>query len=80
MTERNLKKYYCQCRCEEGVPVSNKTLIQRWYMVGMVGRTSQLACQREQPNRWVDPMLVRRMIFDGEMCSRLANVGTTYDI
>jgi hypothetical protein len=27
-------------------PVSNKTLIQRWYMVGMVGRTSQLACQR----------------------------------
>jgi hypothetical protein len=25
---------------------SNKTLIQRWYMVGMVGRTSQLACQR----------------------------------
>ena len=34
--------------------------------------------QREQPNRWVDmvgPMLARRMIFDGEMCSRLANVG-----
>ena len=48
------------------------------YMVGMVGRTSQLACQREQSNRWVDmvgPMLARRMIFDGEMCSRLANVG-----
>ena len=34
--------------------------------------------QREQPNRWVDmvgPMLTRCMIFDGEMCSRLANVG-----
>ena len=34
--------------------------------------------QREQPNRWVDmvgPMLAKRMIFDGEMCSRLANVG-----
>jgi hypothetical protein len=34
--------------------------------------------QREQPNRWVDmvgPMLARRMIFDGEMWSRLANVG-----
>jgi hypothetical protein len=33
--------------------------------------------QREQPNRWVDmvgPMLARRMIFDGEICSRLANV------
>jgi hypothetical protein len=27
-------------------PVSNKALIQRWYMVGMAGRTSQLACQR----------------------------------
>jgi hypothetical protein len=28
--------------------------------------------QREQPNRWVDmvgPMLARRMVFDGEMCS-----------
>ena len=68
-------------------PVSNKTLIQRWYMVGMVGRTSQLACQRlphvgptwaTQPLGWYDmvgPMSARRMIFDGEMCSRLTNVG-----
>ena len=59
-------------------PVSNKTLIQRWYMVGMVGRSWHANVrptlgQREQPNSWVDmvgPMLARRMIFDGEMCSR----------
>jgi hypothetical protein len=49
-----------------------QTLIQRWYMVGMVGRTSQLACQRSpdvgptwatQPLGWYG----------------WPNVGTTYD-
>ena len=69
--------------------VATQPATRRWSNVGtwsawLVERRSWHANvrptlgQREQPNRWVDmvgPMLARRMIFDGEMCSRLANVG-----
>ena len=54
-------------------------------MVGMVGRTSQLACQRSphvgltwatQPLGWYGwPNVGTTYDFNGEMCSRLANVG-----
>jgi hypothetical protein len=62
-----------------------KSFIERFIILGKsvvklneMGEIYVSELAREQPNRWVDmvgPMLARRKIFDGEMCSLLANVG-----